>query len=64
VVKYQKGSASFLQRRLSVGFNRAARLLEELEEAGVVGPQDGSKPRDVLISDADDFISRLKDGMG
>lgn len=60
VVRSQKGSSSFLQRRLSIGFNRAARLLEELEEAGVVGPPNGSKPREVLITDADSFIAQLK----
>jgi S-DNA-T family DNA segregation ATPase FtsK/SpoIIIE len=60
VVQYQKGSASFLQRRLNIGFNRAARLLDELEVAGVVGPANGSKPRDVLISDADQFITGMR----
>ncbi len=59
-VQYQKGSSSFLQRRLNIGFNRAARLVEELEEAGVVGPQIGTKPREVLISDADAFIAQLR----
>jgi S-DNA-T family DNA segregation ATPase FtsK/SpoIIIE len=49
-----------LQRRLNIGFNRAARLLEELEEAGVVGPQLGPKPREVLIGDADEFIAQMK----
>lgn len=62
VVQSQKGSSSFLQRRLNIGFNRAARLLEELEEMGVVGPQNGSKPREVLISDADSFIQSLRGG--
>jgi len=60
VVRANKGSSSYLQRRLSIGFNRAARLLDELEEAGVVGPPNGSKPREVLISDADSFIEQLK----
>ncbi len=60
VVRSGKGSSSYLQRRLNIGFNRAARLLEELEEAGVVGPPNGSKPREVLISDADSFIEQLK----
>ncbi len=60
VVQSRKGSSSYLQRRLNIGFNRAARLLEELEEVGVVGPQIGSKPREVLISDADEFIASLK----
>lgn len=60
VVQYQKGSSSFIQRKLSVGFNKAASLLEELEELGVVGPPNGSKPREVLVSDADAFIAELK----
>lgn len=50
VVRTQKASASFLQRRLRVGYARAARLLDLLEERGVIGPGDGAKPRDVLIS--------------
>ena len=45
----QKASASYLQRRLSIGYNRAARIIERMEELGYVGPQQGSKPRDVLI---------------
>jgi S-DNA-T family DNA segregation ATPase FtsK/SpoIIIE len=49
VLQSGKGSASLLQRRLKVGYARAARLLDELEEAGIVGPAEGSKPRDVLI---------------
>lgn len=49
VVKTQKASASFLQRRLRVGYARAARLLDLLEERGVVGPGEGAKPREVLI---------------
>ena len=62
VVNYQKGSSSFLQRKLNIGFNRAARLLEEMEEMGIVGPAVGSKTRDVLITDADEFLSRKKGG--
>lgn len=58
VVASKKGSASYLQRRLNIGFNRAARLLDELEEAGVVGPANGPKPREVLIDDADSFLSQ------
>lgn len=44
------GSTSLLQRKLSIGYGRAARIVDQLEDAGVVGPQDGSKPRDVLVS--------------
>lgn len=49
VIETQKASASMLQRRLSVGFNRATRLMEELEAAGVIGPAEGTKPRKVLL---------------
>ena len=48
VIETQKASASMIQRRLSVGFNRATRLMEELEVAGVIGPAEGTKPRKVL----------------
>lgn len=50
VVETQKASASMIQRRLSVGFNRATRLMEELEQAGVIGPAEGTKPRKVLVT--------------
>ena len=50
VLETQKASASMIQRRLSVGFNRATRLMEELEKAGVIGPAEGTKPRKVLMT--------------
>ncbi|MEK7097352.1 MAG: DNA translocase FtsK, partial [Patescibacteria group bacterium] len=50
VINSGKASASYLQRRLSVGYARAARLLDLLEEAGVVGPSNGSKPREIMIT--------------
>jgi len=49
VTQARKASTSLLQRRLRVGYSRAARLMDALEERGVIGPQDGSKPREVLI---------------
>lgn len=49
IVRYQQGSVSLLQRKLKVGYARAARIVDELEAAGVVGPFDGSKAREVLI---------------
>jgi DNA segregation ATPase FtsK/SpoIIIE, S-DNA-T family len=49
IVRHQQGSVSLLQRRLKVGYSRAARLVDELEAAGVVGPFDGSKAREVLV---------------
>ncbi|MBI5867841.1 MAG: DNA translocase FtsK 4TM domain-containing protein [candidate division Zixibacteria bacterium] len=53
VVRHKQGSVSLLQRRLGVGYQRAARLIDRLEEAGVVGPYDGSKAREVLWTQAD-----------
>ncbi|MCL5093928.1 MAG: DNA translocase FtsK [Patescibacteria group bacterium] len=56
VIRSGKASASLLQRRLRIGYARAARLLDLLEERGVVGPQDGARPRDVLVDDISDVI--------
>jgi len=50
VMESRSASASFLQRRLRIGYNRAANLVEEMERRGVVGPQQGSKPRKVLVA--------------
>ena len=60
IVRHQQGSVSLLQRRLKVGYSRAARLIDELEAAGIVGPFDGSKAREVLVeTDAElDIILR------
>ncbi len=55
VVESGKASTSLLQRRLRVGYARAARIIEEMEEQGVIGPADGSRPREVLISSLDDL---------
>ena len=52
VVEMQTASVSLLQRRFRIGYNRAARLVDELEAHGVVGPSEGSKPRKVLIEPA------------
>jgi S-DNA-T family DNA segregation ATPase FtsK/SpoIIIE len=62
VVESQKASASFLQRRLRVGYARAARLLDILEERGVIGPGDGAKPREVMVSKADVDAQKFIDG--
>jgi S-DNA-T family DNA segregation ATPase FtsK/SpoIIIE len=51
-----KASTSLLQRRLRIGYSRAARIIETMEEQGIIGPADGSRPRDVLISSADDVF--------
>lgn len=55
VVDSGKASASLLQRRLRVGYARAARLIETMEEQGIIGPADGARPREVLISSLDDL---------
>lgn len=57
VIGEGKASASFLQRRLRIGYNKAARLMENLEEAGAIGPQEGSKPRDVLVASKDAIMN-------
>jgi len=54
VIKTGKASASYLQRRLRIGYARAARILDMLEEYGIIGPQEGNKPREVLVDDSDD----------
>lgn len=53
VVEFQQASTSFLQRRLRIGFNRASRIMDQLEERGIISPKDGSKPRTVLIKKSD-----------
>jgi S-DNA-T family DNA segregation ATPase FtsK/SpoIIIE len=58
VCQYDRASASLLQRRLKVGYARAARIIDELEVAGIIGPGDGSKPRDVLVRNADDYFAQ------
>jgi len=58
VIQYDRASASLLQRRLSIGYARAARVLDQLERSGVVGPGEGAKPRDILISNAETFIQQ------
>lgn len=58
VCQYDRASASLLQRRLSIGYARAARILDQLEEAGIVGPGEGSKPREVLVRNAEEFFAQ------
>ena len=64
VCQYDRASASLLQRRLSIGYARAARLIDQLEGTGVVGPADGSKPRDVLIQSPEDFFAKASASQG
>jgi S-DNA-T family DNA segregation ATPase FtsK/SpoIIIE len=61
VIESGKASASLLQRRLRVGYARAARLIEQMEEQGIIGPADGARPRDVLVSSLDDVIGAAGD---
>jgi S-DNA-T family DNA segregation ATPase FtsK/SpoIIIE len=62
VLQYNRASASLLQRRLSMGYARAARILDQLERSGVVGPGQGAKPRDILISSAETFLAQRHQG--
>jgi len=57
ICQHDKASASLLQRRLSVGYARAARILDQLEAEGIIGAGEGSKPRDVLIKNPDDYYA-------
>jgi len=50
LIDKEKGSIGMLQRYFKVGFNRAARIMDQLEEAGIVGPEEGTKPRRVLMT--------------
>jgi S-DNA-T family DNA segregation ATPase FtsK/SpoIIIE len=64
IVQHQQGSASLLQRKLKLGYNRAGRIVDQLEAAGIIGPFEGSKARDVLIKDLqrlDEILNDLKD---
>jgi DNA segregation ATPase FtsK/SpoIIIE, S-DNA-T family len=58
ICQYDKASASLLQRRFSIGYSRAARILDQLEADGVVGAAEGSKPRDVLVKNPEEFLSQ------
>ena len=60
VVQYQQGSTSLLQRRMTIGYARAGRLIDQLEAAGIVGRFEGSKPREVLYSDLHHLEDRLR----
>ena len=63
IVISQQGSTSMIQRRLSIGYNRAGRLMDQMEKAGIVGAAKGSKPREVLIGDEvslDNMLASLR----
>ncbi len=61
VCQYDRASASLLQRRLRVGYARAARIIDELQDAGIIGPGEGSKPRDVLVRNAEEYFTAQQD---
>ena len=58
VILEQKASSSFLQRKLSIGYNKAARIIDLLHEKGVIGPQKGSKPREVLVESIEEVLGQ------
>ena len=59
IVLSQQGSTSMIQRRFSIGYNRAGRLMDQLEAAGIVGAAQGSKPREVLLQDENQLNTLL-----
>lgn len=59
VCQFNTASASFLQRKMSIGYAKAARILDQLEEMGIVGPGEGAKPRDVLVRNAEEYINNM-----
>ena len=64
IVTAQQGSASLLQRKLKLGYNRAGRIIDQMVAAGVVGPFEGSKARQVLISDLSSLEKLLNENNG
>lgn len=59
IVMHQQGSTSLIQRKMNLGYNRAGRIMDQLEAAGIVGPYEGSKARQVLVNDLSELDSRL-----
>lgn len=60
IVVHQQGSTSLIQRKFAIGYNRAGRLMDQLERAGIVGPVRGSKPREVLVADEVELDAKLQ----
>ncbi|KAA6348635.1 DNA translocase SpoIIIE [termite gut metagenome] len=61
VVIHQQGSTSLIQRKFSIGYNRAGRIMDQLEKSGIVGPSEGSKPRQVMCIDENDLQVKMRD---
>ena len=59
IVIHQQGSTSLIQRKFAIGYNRAGRIMDQLEKAGIVGPAQGSKAREVFCIDESDLEMRL-----
>jgi S-DNA-T family DNA segregation ATPase FtsK/SpoIIIE len=67
IVRHQQGSTSLIQRKMKLGYNRAGRLIDQLEAAGIVGPFEGSKAREVLVKDElslEQLLNQLKEKHG
>jgi S-DNA-T family DNA segregation ATPase FtsK/SpoIIIE len=64
VIEGRKASTSLLQRRLRIGYGKASRIIDEMEERGIIGPADGSRPREVLVSSMDEAFGGSDDGAG
>jgi S-DNA-T family DNA segregation ATPase FtsK/SpoIIIE len=60
VVLHQQGSVSLLQRKLRLGYNRAGRIIDQLYNAGIVGPYQGSTARDVLVETEEELVDILR----
>ena len=60
IIRHQQGSVSLLQRKLKLGYSRAARIVDQLEQAGIVGPSEGSKAREVIIEDEQQLETILR----
>ena len=63
ILKQKQASVSMLQRRFRIGYNRAARIIDAIEERGIIGPSDGSRPRQLLISENEYYseVNEAKD---
>ncbi|KAA6338461.1 DNA translocase SpoIIIE [termite gut metagenome] len=60
IIVHQQGSTSLIQRKFSIGYNRAGRIMDQLERAGIVGPTEGSKPRQVMCLDENDLQTKMR----